>query len=364
MIIDLPWKGSEAPCAILDILRGCNAKCAFCYNQDKPYFKPVDVVRAELDELCRLRKLQAVMVSGGEPLLHPDVSEIVRMVKSKGLVAIILTNGILLDSPFAAKLKTAGCELCYLHIQAGQSRSDMPDGADWQTANKLLIEKSSVLVSSGIRAGCCITLPHTDSDGIKRECEAFFKNGNLSNILITTARSADDFDKPSCSDMPIAELLNRFKSVGLVPFASLSGKIDKKTRRWFSFQVVEARFSDGRPVRRISLRASYGELFAMKLQRLFRGRHDFTLPPTSSAFLRIRLLLNAISGGKFLDSLKFALDPRVVLSFRNVALDIPPFRRDDGRIEFCEDCPGAVLKNGKLRPLCLSDIDLPEGFEI
>ena len=73
MIIDLPWKGSEAPCAILDVLRGCNAKCAFCYNQDKPYFKPVDVVRAELDELCRLRKLQAVMVSGGEPLLQKDI---------------------------------------------------------------------------------------------------------------------------------------------------------------------------------------------------------------------------------------------------------------------------------------------------
>ena len=41
----------------------------------------------------------------------------------------------------------------------------------------------------------------------------------------------------------------------------------------------------------------------------------------------------------------------------HAVLDVPPYRRKDGRIEYCEDCPGAIMKNGKLCPLCLSDID-------
>ena len=364
MTIDLPWKGRDVPCAILDILRGCNARCAFCYNQDTPHCKGIDNIRAELDELCRLRNLQAVMISGGEPMIHPNLLDVVRMVKAKGLVAILLTNGILLEPGTASELRRAGCDLCYLHIQSGQIREDMTEGNGRDEAQALMRKKSEILVAAGIRVGCCITLQADDKDGIARECDAFFANRNLSNMLITTARSAGDFDLPSCPDLPIDELLARFKSIGLVPFASLSGKIDKRTRRWFSFQVVEAHSPDGTMRRRICLRASYGELIAMKLQHLVRGRYDFTLPPMSSAFLRARLLLNAITGGAFARSLALALRPGWKLSFRNVALDVPPYRRADGRIEFCEDCPGAILKNGKLRPLCLSDITLPESFSL
>ena len=364
MIIDLPWRGRDVPCAILDILRGCNARCAFCYNQEKPHCKRLDDIREELDELCRLRNLQAVMVSGGEPMLHPGLLDIVRMVKAKGLVAIVLTNGILLNPESAQALRRAGCELCYLHIQAGQVRDDLKDGGDREEVSALMRKKSGFLLAAGIRAGCCITLRADDEGGIARECGAFFANGNLSNMLITTARASDDFDLPSCPDMPIDGLLARFNAVGLVPFASLSGKIDKRTRRWFSFQVVESRSAAGKLLRRVCLRASYGELLMMKLLRIIRGRHDFTLPPMSSAFLRARLLLNGLTGGLFASSLAIAFAPGTKLSFRNVALDVPPFRRPDGRIEFCEDCPGAILKNGKLRPLCLSDIALPEGFEI
>ena len=113
MIIDLPWKGSEAPCAILDILRGCNAKCAFCYNQDKPYFKPVDVVRAELDELCRLRKLQAVMVSGGEPLAQADfVAKLFEELHKVGINTALDTAGYPVSESVKNVLKHTDTVLC------------------------------------------------------------------------------------------------------------------------------------------------------------------------------------------------------------------------------------------------------------
>lgn len=356
MIIDLPWQGRDVPCAVLDIIRGCNARCAFCYNQDRPHVKPFGEVESEMDVLLGLRRLQALMISGGEPLLHPDIVRIVRAAKSRGVTVILLTNGILLDDAMCAALKGADCDLCYLHVQTGQQRSDLADAEDRAAATELLRRKAVVLVRHGIRAGCCFTLRDDDRDGIAREAAAYFGIPELTNVLFTTARSPDDFLKPDFPDMPIDELLARFAALGLVPFASLSGKIDKSRRRWFSFQVVESRRADGSVRTRRCLRASYGELFAMKVQRWLRGHYDFTLPPMSSAMLRVRLVLNALTGGS-LGALGQALDFRSSLVHRNLALDVPPYRRKDGRIEYCEDCPGAILKDGRLRPLCLSDIE-------
>lgn len=363
MIINLPWQGKDVPCAILDIIRGCNAACKFCYNQDHPEKKNIGDILNELDTFCRLRHLQAVMVSGGEPLLHPDVLQVISTVKSRGLTAILLTNAILLDDAMASSLKAAGCDLCYLHIQAGQKRPDISDVQDRTQAVELLRQKSELLLRHGIRAGCCITLEASDELGIERECSTYFDIQALSNILITTARDPQDMYKNYCDDMPIGTLLERFNRAGLQPFASLSGKIDKKQRRWFSFQAVEARDKNGKLLKRICLHASYGELLAMKLQRLFKGHYDFTLPPMSSSFLRARLFLNALTGGSFTSAMKLALMPGAQLVFRNLALDVPPYRRRDGRIEYCEDCPGAILKNGRLRPLCLSDIALQDEDE-
>lgn len=356
MIIDLPWQGRDVPCAVVDVIRGCNARCAFCYNQDRPHVKQFAEVESEIDALLGLRRLQALMISGGEPLLHPDVIRIVRAAKSRGVTVILLTNGILLDDAMCAELKEAGCDLCFLHVQTGQRRPDLEDAEDRRAAIGLLRRKAVALVRHGVRAGCCFTLREDDRDGIARESAVFFGIPELTNILFTTARSPEDFLKPDFPDMPIDELLARFSALGLVPFASLSGRIDKSRRRWFSFQVIESRRPDGSVGTRRCLRASYGELAAMKVQRWLRGHYDFTLPPMSSAMLRARLVLNSLSGGS-IGSLWQALDFRSTLVHRNLALDVPPYRRRDGRIEYCEDCPGAILKDGRLRPLCLSDID-------
>jgi hypothetical protein len=358
MIIDLPWQGRDVPCAILDIIRGCNARCAFCYNQDHAAVKPFEEVEGEIRTLIGFRNLQALMVSGGEPLLHPDVLRILRAIKSHGLMTILLTNGILLDERMAADLKAAGCDLCYLHVQTGQRRADLPDPEDRTAAVGLLRRKAKTLVAAGIRAGCCVTLRADDREGIAREAKTYFETPELTNILFTTARAPEDFERPAFPDMPIDDLLARFAALGLPPFATLSGKIDPSCRRWFSFQAIEARRPDGRVTARIGLRASFGERTAMGLLRLMKGHYDFTLPPASSALLRLRLVLNALTGGEFLRPMKMAFSTGVRLVHRNLALDIPPYRRPDGRIEYCSDCPGAILKNGKLRPLCLSDIDV------
>src|ERR1700693_1224732 len=77
-------------------MRRCNLSCAYCNE----YVKVSDPVpTAEM--LRRIEKLASlgtgiITISGGEPLLHPDLDEIIRAIRSYGAIATIITNGYLL----------------------------------------------------------------------------------------------------------------------------------------------------------------------------------------------------------------------------------------------------------------------------
>ena len=121
----LPWYGKTVPHGVLDILRGCNCRCAACYNAAREVeCKPLERLKEELAVLRAHRNLKAVSLSGGEPLMHPQVLDIVRWLTDEGLVAASLTNGILFTDETAAKLADAGLRMISLHIQKGQVRQD------------------------------------------------------------------------------------------------------------------------------------------------------------------------------------------------------------------------------------------------
>jgi len=324
--------------------------------------KTFDEIKTDLDALMKLRRLQSIMLSGGEPTLHPDLLEIIKLCAAHNLKVILLTNGVLLDETLAAKLKEAGCVMCFLHIQTHQIRPDIKDPTDTSEVSALRYDKGVILRRAGIIAGFCETLQASDKDGIGNTLDDYFSDGNFTHLLITTARSMADFDKHNeMDDVAITELVSRFRRKNLVPFATLSGKINTRQPRWFSFHVVEAVRPDGSVRKRSSLKASIGECAVMWLRRRSIGHYEFVMPEMTSAKLRMRLFLNAIT--RLSPSvLFFALETYLkgeTLRFRNVALETPPYRIPDGRIEHCADCPGAVLKGGHLKPLCLVDIGDP-----
>ena len=361
MTLRLPWQGAEVPCAVLDIIRGCNARCAHCLAQDAPSVKTVAEVGNDLEALMGSRKLQSIMISGGEPTLHPGLPEIVQLCAAKRLKVILLTNGVLLDDGLAAGLKEAGCFLCFLHIQTSQTRPDIRDPSDVSEVAALRRRKGEILGRAGIRAGLCETLCAADKEAAGRALDHYFADGLFSHLLVTTARSPKDFDNPGgMDDVAIGELVSRFRQQGLVPFATLPGKINTRQPRWFSFHVVEAARRDGSARGRVSLKASWGERAVMRLRRMWLGHHEFVMPEHSGAMLRARLLLNAATGFSW-GSLALAFGAwrgGEKLRFRNVALETPPYRMRDGRIEHCADCPGATWKKGELKPLCLVDVKM------
>src|SRR5579864_1531217 len=95
-------------------IRRCNLACTYC-NEFDDFSKPVptDEMFRRIDRLGAMGTA-IVTISGGEPLLHPDLDSIIARIRKKGIIAGLITNGYLLVADRIERLNRAGLE--YLQI--------------------------------------------------------------------------------------------------------------------------------------------------------------------------------------------------------------------------------------------------------
>src|SRR6202451_1114633 len=76
--------------------RRCNLACTYC-NEFDDVSKPVDTAEM-LRRIDRLGEIgtAVVTISGGEPLLHPDLDKIILRMRKNGILSGMITNGYLL----------------------------------------------------------------------------------------------------------------------------------------------------------------------------------------------------------------------------------------------------------------------------
>jgi MoaA/NifB/PqqE/SkfB family radical SAM enzyme len=94
-------------------MRRCNLACAYCNEYDdhsKPV--PLETMRERLNRLAELGT-NIITISGGEPLLHPDLDLIIAYIRRQGMIAGMITNGYLLTAERIRRLNQAGLE----HLQ-------------------------------------------------------------------------------------------------------------------------------------------------------------------------------------------------------------------------------------------------------
>ena len=95
-------------------IRRCNLACTYC-NEFDDFSKPVptDQMFERIDRLGEMGT-SIVTISGGEPLLHPELDAIIARIRKNGIMAGLITNGYLLVAPRIEALNRAGLE--YLQI--------------------------------------------------------------------------------------------------------------------------------------------------------------------------------------------------------------------------------------------------------
>src|SRR5437879_8019365 len=94
-------------------MRQCNLACTYC-NEFDDFSKPVPLeeMKKRLDALADMGT-SIITISGGEPLMHPDLDEVIRHMRRRGMIAGLITNGFYLNKERIERLNEAGLE----HLQ-------------------------------------------------------------------------------------------------------------------------------------------------------------------------------------------------------------------------------------------------------
>jgi 12,18-didecarboxysiroheme deacetylase len=113
----LQFSADKKPVMVWNVTRRCNLKCVHCYAQADASAAPNELTQAEglalLDDL-KTFGVPVVLFSGGEPLMRPDLFELVSHTVAAGMRAVISTNGTLITQELALRLKDLG--LSYVGI--------------------------------------------------------------------------------------------------------------------------------------------------------------------------------------------------------------------------------------------------------
>ncbi|HEX3702795.1 MAG TPA: radical SAM protein [Vicinamibacterales bacterium] len=97
-------------------IRRCNIDCGYCNEYDK-VSPPVatDVLVRRIDKLADLGT-SVVAFSGGEPMLHPDLDDLIRRIRARGMMAGLITNGYFLVPKRIEALNDAGLDFLQISI--------------------------------------------------------------------------------------------------------------------------------------------------------------------------------------------------------------------------------------------------------
>jgi len=120
-------------------IRRCNLACRYC-NEFDDFSKPIplEMMKSRIDHLSRLGTT-IVTLSGGEPLLHPELDQIIAHIRSHPMLVGMITNGYLLTADRIQRLNRAGLD----HLQISIDNL-MPDDVSKKSL-KVLDKKLQLL---------------------------------------------------------------------------------------------------------------------------------------------------------------------------------------------------------------------------
>ena len=105
------------PIVVWNIPRTCNLRCIHCYSDSAAANYPGELNWEQMEEVVddlAAYAIPSLLLSGGEPMVHPDFFKLVDLASSKGMKLTISTNGTLITPEKAALLKAA--EVAYVGI--------------------------------------------------------------------------------------------------------------------------------------------------------------------------------------------------------------------------------------------------------
>ena len=123
----LQFSADKKPVVVWNVTRRCNLRCVHCYSQseDRGYSGELslDEGKSLIDDLAGFGS-PVILFSGGEPLIRPDILDLIRYATQQGRRAVLSTNGTLIAPALAEKLKDIGLSYVGISLDGLQETHD------------------------------------------------------------------------------------------------------------------------------------------------------------------------------------------------------------------------------------------------
>lgn len=382
----LPWSMNDNPIAWLEITDTCNIHCEGCYRQRMTGHKTLEEIKTEIAFFKQWRNPDNVSIAGGEPLIHPQIVEIVAHIAQNGLKPIILTNALALTPELLRELKQAGLAGFTVHIDSHQNRPHWKDKTE-KDLNALrqqvtdmvaavgglyLVFNSTVYPSTfheipdvmawgrqnfGRVHGLVFITYRTATSETSIATDAFDQQVDLSRLSYVR----DRFDEKFVTSPEVYELLKatlpEYEAAGY-----LGGSIRHDSFKWLAGALIGSR------------RQVYGSVGKATMEVAQAGHHLLTgryLAYLSQAKIGRKVFLLAPWDGTVRQAARRWLADVVrhptrlfdSIYVQSIGIIQAPDLLPDGRADMCDSCPDITYYDGQLVNSCrLDEYRLFGGF--
>ncbi|MDP2925059.1 MAG: radical SAM protein [Nanoarchaeota archaeon] len=362
----VPWSKNDNPNAWIEITTSCNLKCPGCYrgchlSTNKSEHKPLEEIKNEVLLLKKIRNCHSLIISGGEPLTHPEILKIVEFVKQQQLNPVIITNGTLINKEILKNLKTSGLIGLIIRIDSLRDSNSESFSKDEIELNQLRQKYADLVYSiGGLSLGFTCVISKKNLPQIPDIIKWVQENNKKVDILILIAKRDVMFSKNQKINkkdwvyLPeICEEISK-KIPELSYSAYLGSEKEDETIRWlFSFWLSLDKKILGYLDKRVP------EICYM-FYHLKNGRYYYILEKRKGLIHLFKIIplaiinksLRAISKSYLMETLKNPLKIFKKSHLQIICIIQPP-SSTEGERDICDSCPDATLYNGKLYASCI-----------
>jgi 12,18-didecarboxysiroheme deacetylase len=155
----LQFSKDKKPVVVWNMGRRCNLKCVHCYAQSKDIEYKNELTTQQgkdlIDDLAQFGA-PVILFSGGEPTMRKDLPELAQYARSKGMRAVISTNGTLIDKKMAKVLKDIG--LSYVGVSLDGMRETNDKFRGMKGAFDAALNGMRNCLAEGVKVGLRFTI--------------------------------------------------------------------------------------------------------------------------------------------------------------------------------------------------------------
>lgn len=387
----LPWSMNDNAIGWLEVTDICNIHCQGCYRQILGGgHKPLEQLKEEVTLLQKWRNCDGISLAGGEPILHPEIVELIAFITSLGMKSMILSNGYALTEDLLWKLKKAGLTGVSFHIDSTQIRpefkkreltselevnelrlklgrrmrkvglyahfgitvtkdnfKEIPDFLEWSISNMHLINGITLIIFRGMPL----------IDGIEYYSKGEKVEVTKENLGYTITEEEMKQEGIMAQDV-YAMIKEHYPDYDASTY--LGGTINHDTYKWLIGNIIVN--SKGKAF------GAYGKRTVEWLQsmyHLFTGKYFVYAKKRIGKKIFFMSLLDKSVRRAFFKYLGYALIKPWRFFYQVNAFGIgivqAPDMLPDGRVEMCDDCPDMCVYEGKLVNSCRLDEHIKFG---